>query len=130
MSTWRGLEHMPIMKAVDSVISGYVTLEAMPAGVSLGDANLVERLALDAGFSVVDVQQVDLRLTIKEPVPFAQMMMWGSAIFLPEVQAVPEKEREEMIVNMQSDLETAFAPFMQDGVMTAETSANLLIAST
>ncbi len=128
VSVWRDLERQPFMKAIDGVVSQHVAPGGFGPPFSLSDAELLEQLAVGAGFTEVGIQQVDLTLRMGDPDTFAPMMMQGAAAVLPEFMALAPEERQAIIGRMRADLADAISPFVQGGELVVDTSANVLTA--
>lgn len=91
VSTWRDLEDQPFMKAIDTVVARHLAPGALAQPFSLSDPTLLERLAKDAGFQEVNVEEARLSLRAREPDVFAPMLLQGVAAVLPEFPPSPQR---------------------------------------
>ena len=128
LSVWRDLERQPLMKAIDGVVSQHLAPGAFGPPFSLGDATLLEQLAVGAGLAEVDIQQVDVTLRIGDPDTVVPMMMQGAAAVLPQFIDLPTEERQAIIGRMRADLVDAVAPLITGGELVANSAANVLSA--
>ena len=129
VSTWRGLDDQPFMKAVDVVVTKHLGSAGFALPFSLGDTALLEQLARDAGFTQVDAQVVVKDLHIPEPDKFAPAMMMGAAAVLPEFAALSPEERSALIGKMMPDLMAGIAEFIHGEELVMRSATNVLVAS-
>lgn len=129
VSTWRGLDDQPFMKAVDGVVTKHLGNAGFSPPFSLSDTGLVEQLARDAGFAQVGAQVVVKHLHIPEPDKFAPVMMMGAAAVLPEFAGLSPEERPALIAKMMPDLMAGIAEFIQGDVLVMKSATNVLVAS-
>jgi SAM-dependent methyltransferase len=128
ISLWRNLAAQPVMKAFDTVVSRHVAPGAFGPPFSLGDSGIISRLASEAGFSNVDIQQADLTIRVGNPDEFAPMMLRGATAVLPGFAVKSPAEREQLFDQMKADLSDAVKPFVQQGTLVMDTTVNVLIA--
>ena len=128
VSLWRNLDAQPVMKAFDAVVSRHIAQDAFGPPFSLGDSETISRLANEAGFSDVDIQQADLTIHVSNPDEFAPMMLRGATAVLPEFAAKSPVECEQLFDEMKADISDVVKPFVQQGTLVMDTTANVLIA--
>lgn len=128
ISLWRNLDAQPVMKAFDAVVSRHIAEGAFGPPFSLGDSGIIGRLASEAGFSGLDIQQADLTVNVSNPDEFAPMMLRGATAVLPGFAAKAPAEREQLFDQMKADISDAVKPFVQQGTLVMDTTVNVLIA--
>jgi ubiquinone/menaquinone biosynthesis C-methylase UbiE len=127
-AVWRGLEHNVIMGTSHAAISAHVSPEAasvLERGFSneLDDPDRWAELFTTAGFSSVEVDQVEL--TIPADDPFARMTDGLPGLPIgDQITAMDESAYQAMVADMIAAVE----PWIIDGRLHAPYAINLVIA--
>ena len=123
------IERQPVLQAVGGVVTKHTGADSLSPSFSLGDARLLERLASEAGFAGVDIQQVELTVRVKDIEGFLSMMLMAAAAVLPDFIALAPEERTAAFERMKPDIADATQRFIQGDVLVVDTCANVLTAS-
>lgn len=128
VSVWHGLDETPFMRALDEVISAHVSPGAFAQSYSLSDGGVLDRLAREAGFKDVDVQEARLTLDIQHPETFVIMMLQASSLVLPRFSELTPAERQSLVEQMDAELADLLQSFLRGEVLVIDTTANVLVA--
>ena len=128
LSVWRGLEHQPVMRAMDGAASKHIGPGAFGPPFSLGDASRLAELAKNSGFQDIDIQQPELSIRVKDPDSFLPMMLQGAAAVLPQFQELTPENRQAAIKKMHADLTEQLDDYLDGDELRMDMTVNVLTA--
>ncbi|MEE8551641.1 MAG: class I SAM-dependent methyltransferase [Gemmatimonadota bacterium] len=129
ISVWRELQLQPLLLAIDGVVSRHIGPGALAVGAALGDADLLRKLATGAGFSRVDIEQVEMRIRVAGPEMFVPMMIQAAAAVLPAFAKLAQEDRQALVGRMRAEIDEALEPLMDNNQLIHDTAANVLTVS-
>ncbi len=127
VNLWRSVEHNPYQAALRDGLARQVSEQAgqsMAAPISFGERDPLETVFVEAGFSDVQVDAVDL---LRKPVP-AREAIEGNLAAVPaaaEIQSLPAERYEALIDDVLGQL----SPFITEGVLTVPMSVHVVLAT-
>ena len=108
------LDPQPLLAAVDDVLTRHIGPGTLAIGAALSDADLLRKLAEEAGLSHVDIEQVEHRIRVAEPETFVAMLMQAGAAVLQAIAELSHEERQSLSGRMSAELDEAIKPLMED----------------
>ena len=129
ISVWRDVNVQPFLAALDDVLTRHIGLGAFAIGSALADADLLRKLAVDAGFSHVDIEQVEQRIRVVEPETLISGLMQAGAAAIPAAAEIPQAELQSLFGRMRAELGETIKPLMDGGELIHDMAANVLTAS-
>lgn len=114
LSVWRALEHNPVQHALSRAADGKLG-KAMAIAFGSGENGSLERVLEDAGFQEVRVVSVERVITQPDPDGYVERAVRGAAAALPELRAMTEDERSQLIAAVRAEVAPILRSYAVDG---------------
>jgi SAM-dependent methyltransferase len=126
--TWRGLDYHPYIQEINDVARKHTGVSMLDDPFSLGDENVLVKLATGAGFTEAKVQTLSVTTTTDTPVLNARMMLMGATAAIRSLQSLPPEERSELIDTIIANADPVFEKYTRNGELVTDWHTNMLVA--
>jgi ubiquinone/menaquinone biosynthesis C-methylase UbiE len=127
IATWRSLQELPRMLELNAIAERHVG-QVVDSRHSFGDANALQRLLSDGGFSDISVETVTHDVQFAEGALFARLNAMAVIGMSDKGKPMSEAERGELADLVAAESEDVVAKATKDGLFTLPLSTNIAIA--
>lgn len=127
IATWRSLQELPRMLELNAIAERHVG-QVVDSRHSFGDANALQRLLSDGGFSDISVETVTHDVQFADGALFARLNAMAVIGMSDRGKAMSEAERGELAGLVAAESEDVVAKATKDGLFTLPLSTNIAIA--
>ena len=127
IATWRSLQELPRMLELNAIAERHVG-QVVDSRHSFGDANALQRLLSDGGFSDISVESVIRDVQFADGTLFARLNAMAVIGMSDKGKAMSEAERGELAGLVAAESEDVVAKATKDGLFTLPLSTNIAIA--
>jgi ubiquinone/menaquinone biosynthesis C-methylase UbiE len=127
IATWRSLQELPRMLELNAIAERHVG-QVVDSRHSFGDANALQRLLSDGGFSDISVETVTHDVQFAEGALFARLNAMAVIGMSDKGKPMSEAERGELAGLVAAESEDVVAKATKDGLFTLPLSTNIAIA--
>lgn len=127
LSVWRALEHNPVQHALSKAADGRLG-KSMAIAFGLGENGGLERMLQDAGFQSVQVVSVEKVIVQPDPGDYVERSVKGAAAALPDLRAMTEDERAQLIAAVRADMAPTLRSYTTDGELRCPMAAHVATA--
>lgn len=128
LSVWRSLAHNEVPDAINEALLARLGVPAGAAPFTLGDADDLRRMLVDAGFTDVSIEEETLPATFESSKLYVDVIVEGGAAVIPALSEMTPEERAEARAQVHGDLSEAFRRFETDGVFRFPMSTHVAVA--
>ena len=131
LSVWRSLQHHPVYEGLFHAIAQRfgVALSDLDVSFSLGRAEELKTLLVDAGFLRPQIEECALNVHVPTPKRFVQITVEGAATSIPAFMKLPRSERSAMVEAITRELAPFLDRYSYGGVLEFEMSTHIALAS-
>jgi SAM-dependent methyltransferase len=131
LSVWRSLEHHPVYEALFRAIARRfgLSLSALDVSFSLGDAEELRTLLVDAGFRRSEIEVCALDVRVPAPARFVQITVQGATTSIPAFMKLRPAERSAIIETTSRELASLIDRYSRDRMLEFQMSTHISTAS-
>lgn len=127
LSVWRTIEHHPVAQAMSTAASGKFGA-MIRVSFALGEDGALQRMLEDAGFQSVRVESVQKDIVFPSADEFVANTVRGVAAALPELRAMTDDQRAQLVAAVQAEVAPALRSYASDGELRFPTAAHVATA--
>src|SRR5262245_9736994 len=114
VSVWQGLDRHPFYRILHNVIQRRVGMSALHEIFSLGDAQDLCELALQAGFRKLEIKSFSLTARFPNPEAFIAGEIEVDTAAIPSMQHLDSKAREAIVSAITNDMQSLLNEHISD----------------
>lgn len=115
LSVNQSLEHNPLYKALNEVLTHRLGVPALALPFSFGDDQQLDRLLSEAGFHRIEVQMVALPVRFPSAGKFVQSSILGTAAVETALANLNGTARTALIQEVCQEMQEMFSHYIEDG---------------
>lgn len=130
LSVWRSLEHHPVYEGLFRAIALRfgLALSDLDVSFSLGRAEQLRTLLVDAGFFRPEIEECALDVRVPTPARFVQITIQGAATSIPAFMKFAPAERSAIVETMTRELAPLIDRYSRGGVIEFQMSTHIVVA--
>lgn len=130
-SVWQSLDAHPIYRALFEAVARHLgaAVSDLNVSFSLGNAEELQSLFMDAGFARIDVYPRSLVVRLPSPEHFVSLTVSGAATSVPAFIQMSAEVRTGVVTAIAGELDPVIERYADSGELVFQMSTHIVVAS-